>query len=48
MKIRFHDGKRRSGLSALLTVIGILTVGALAKTEAATQLFHLAPWPAWG
>jgi len=40
MKIQFRDSKK---LSAFLTVIGILTVGALAKTEVTTQLFHLAP-----
>jgi hypothetical protein len=43
MKVQFHHSKKRTGLSALLTVAAILTVGALAKTDAATQLFHLAP-----
>ncbi len=43
MKVQFPDSKERTGLSALLTVVGILTVGALAKTDAVTQLFHLAP-----
>jgi hypothetical protein len=43
MKVQFRDSKKHAGLSAFLTVIGILTVGALAKTDAATQLFQLAP-----
>jgi hypothetical protein len=33
--------KKHAAVSALLTVIGILTVGALAKTDVTTQLFHL-------
>jgi hypothetical protein len=43
MKVQFRDRKKHSGLYALLMVVGILTVGALAKTELATQLSHLAP-----
>jgi hypothetical protein len=43
MKFQFRGSKEHTGLSALLTVIGILTVGALAKTDVATQVFHLAP-----
>jgi hypothetical protein len=42
MKVQIRDGKN-SGVSALLTVVGILTAAALAKTDLATQLFHLAP-----
>jgi hypothetical protein len=43
MKLRFHDSNKHAGLSAFLTVVGILTVGALAKTDVATQLFHFGP-----
>jgi len=43
MKFQFRDTKRRSELSALLAVVGVLTVGALAKTEVAAQLLHFAP-----
>jgi len=42
MKFQFCDPRGRSKLSALLAVAGVLTVGALAKTDMATQLFHLA------
>jgi len=43
MKTQFRDSTKHSGLSAFLTVVGILPVGALAKTDVTTQLFHLAP-----
>ena len=43
MKVQFRHSKKHAEVSALLTVIGILTVGALAKTDVATQVLHLAP-----
>lgn len=43
MKVQFRHSKKHVGLSALLTVAEILAVGVLAKTDVATQLFHLAP-----
>jgi hypothetical protein len=43
MKVQFRSSKKNAGVSALLTVVAILTVGALAKTDVTTQLFHLTP-----
>jgi hypothetical protein len=40
MKLQLRNSKMRVDFSALLTIVGILTVGALAKTAMATQLFH--------
>lgn len=42
MKVQFRDGKERSEFSALLMVVAVLTVGALAKSDVATPLLHLA------
>ncbi len=42
MKVHFPSGKKHSELAALMTVIAVLTAGALAKLGVATQLFHLA------
>jgi hypothetical protein len=39
MKVQIRDSKN-SGVSALLTVVGILTAAALAKTDVAARLFH--------
>jgi hypothetical protein len=42
MRLQFRDRKNRSGLSALAAVLAVLMVGALAKTDLATQVLHLA------
>jgi hypothetical protein len=42
MKIDLRNSEQRAGLSALMMVVAVLTVGALAKLSVPTQLFHLA------
>jgi hypothetical protein len=42
MRLQFRDRENRSGLSALAAVFAVLMVGMLAKTDLATQIFHLA------
>lgn len=39
MRIDLRNSEQRAGLSALMMVVAILTVGALAKSDIATQLF---------
>jgi len=41
MKHLFQSSEKRSELSAVTIVIAVLAVGALAKSDMATQLFHL-------
>jgi hypothetical protein len=42
MKVFFRNSDRRAGLSALVMIVTLLAIGALAKLDAATPLFHLA------
>ena len=40
-RVQSQGGKKRSDLSALLTVLALLAATAVAKAAAATQLFHI-------
>jgi hypothetical protein len=42
MRHQFRDRENRAGCSALAAVFAVLMVGVLAKTDLATQVFHLA------
>jgi hypothetical protein len=42
MRLQFRDRENRAGYSALAAVFAVLMVGVLAKTDLATQVFHLA------
>jgi hypothetical protein len=41
LETQSQSGKRRSDLSALLTVLALLAAAAVAKLGAATQFFHI-------
>jgi hypothetical protein len=44
MKVFLRNSDRRAELSALAMIVTVLTIGALAKLDAATPLFHVARW----
>jgi hypothetical protein len=44
MKVFFRNRERRAEFSALVTVATIFAIGALAKFDAATWLFHSIHW----
>ena len=41
MKFHFPDRKEGSEIRAVLTVVGVLALGMLAKLDASMQLIHL-------
>jgi hypothetical protein len=41
MKRRYPDPQERSEIRAVLTVVGVLALGMLAKLDASMQLIHL-------
>ena len=41
MKLPFKSSETHAELSAVIIVLAVLAVGALAKSDIATQLFHL-------
>jgi hypothetical protein len=41
MKLAFKSSERRAELSAVMIVAVVLAIGAFAKSDIATQLFHV-------
>ncbi len=41
MKLHYPDRKERSEIRAVLTVVGVLALGMLAKLDASMQIIHL-------